>query len=62
MNWLRDNIAKILIILGVTVVVIVVIALISKPKKKEEVVSATKYGELETKLQNAAVNYVEKHN
>lgn len=62
MNWLRDNIAKILIILGVTVVAIVIIALVSaKPKKTEEIVSGTKYGELETKLQNAAVNYIEKH-
>jgi hypothetical protein len=61
MNWLRDNIAKILIILGVTVVVFVIIAIVSKPKQKEEIVSGTKYGELETKLQSAAVNYVEKH-
>ncbi len=61
MNWLRDNIAKILIILGVVVVVFVIIAIVSKPKQKEDIVSGTKYGELETKLQNAAINYVEKH-
>jgi len=60
MNWLRDNILKILIILGVTVVAIVIIALFMKPKG-DSVVSGTKYGELETKLQNAAINYVKSH-
>ena len=49
MNWIRDNILKILIILGIAVVVIVVFALLTKPKG-EVVVKGTKYGELETKL------------
>ena len=60
MNWLRDNILKILIILGITVVVIVIVALVFKPKG-DEVVSGTKYGELETKLQNAAIRYIDRH-
>lgn len=60
MNWLRDNILKILIILGVTIVAIVILALVFKPKR-DNVVSGTKYGELETKLQNAAIRYVDKH-
>ena len=62
MNWLRDNILKILIILGVTIVAIVVISLLINPSSKgDNVVSAPKYGELETKLQNAAIKYVNKH-
>lgn len=60
MNWIRDNILKILIILGIAVVVIVVFALLTKPKG-EVVIKGTKYGELETKLQNAAIKYVDKH-
>ena len=60
MNWLRDNILKILVILGITVIVIVLIAVFAKPKG-ESVVSAAKYGELETKLQNAAIKYVKKN-
>ena len=60
MNWLRDNILKILIILGVTIVVIVIIALLAKPKG-DNVVSGSKYSEIETKLQNAAIKYVDKH-
>lgn len=61
MNWLRDNILKILIILGVTVAVIIVIAVIFAKPKGEELVSGAKYGELETKLQNAAIKYVNKN-
>lgn len=60
MNWLRDNIVKILIIMGVAVVVIVVMAIIFKPKK-DTTVSGSKYGELETKLQNAAIKYISQH-
>ena len=60
MNWIRDNILKILIILGVAVVIIVIFALVTKPKG-DVVVKGTKYGELETKLQNAAIKYIGKH-
>ena len=60
MNWLRDNIVKILIIMGVAVVVIVVMAIIFKPKQ-DTTVSGSKYGELETKLQNAAIKYISQH-
>lgn len=61
MNWLRDNILKILIILGITIVIVVVaVVLLSKPKG-EEIVSGAKYGELETKLQSAAINYIKKN-
>ena len=56
MNWLRDNILKILIILGVTILVVVLIVVFAKPKG-ESIESAAKYGELETKLQNAAIKY-----
>ena len=60
MNWLRDNILKIFIILGVLVVVVVIVALVTKPKE-ENIVSGVQYGELETKLQNAAIKYVKNH-
>ena len=60
MNWLRDNILKILIILGVMVVVIVLIVVFAKPSG-EVVVSGAQYGELETKLQNAAIKYARKN-
>lgn len=60
MNWLRDNILKILIILGVTIIAIVIVAFLMRPKG-DTVVSGTKYGELETKLQNAAIKYVKSH-
>lgn len=61
MNWIRDNILKILIILGVAIVAIIVIALIFRPKEKDELVSGTKYGELENKLQDAAIRYINNH-
>ena len=60
MNWIRDNIVKILIILGATVVFIVIFALLAKPRG-ETTVSGSKYGELETKLQSAAIKYMDKH-
>ena len=60
MNWLRDNILKILIILGITIVVIIIFALFMKPKE-DNVVKGSKYSELETKLQNAAIKYVNSH-
>ena len=56
MNWLRDNILKILIILGVVVVAIVIFAIVASPKQ-EEVISGSKYGEIENKLQDAAIKY-----
>lgn len=60
MNWLRDNILKILIILGVAVVAVVILAIVFKPNNNS-VESASKYAELETKLQNAAIKYVSQH-
>ena len=48
MNWLRDNIVKVLIILGVFVVVVVIVAIAFTPKG-DNTVKGTKYGELETK-------------
>lgn len=60
MNWLRDNIVKVLVILGSAIVLIVIIALVFTPKK-DNTVKGTKYGELETKLQNAAIKYMDKH-
>ena len=60
MSWLRDNILKILIILGVTVIVIIVFTVLSKPKESN-VVRGSKYAELETKLQSAAIKYINKH-
>lgn len=60
MNWLRDNIVKVLIILGSAIVLIVILALVFTPKG-DNTVQGTKYGELETKLQNAAVKYIDKH-
>lgn len=60
MNWLRDNIVKVLIILGVFVVVVVIVAIAFTPKG-DNTVKGTKYGELETKLQNAAIKYMAKH-
>ena len=60
MNWLRDNIVKVLIILGVAILMIVIFAIAAGPKG-EQVVSGAKYGELETKLQNAAIKYINKN-
>ena len=60
MNWLRDNILKILIILGVAIIAIVIVAIVITPKS-EDVVSGSKYGEIETKLQNAAIKYTKKN-
>ena len=60
MNWLRDNILKILIILGVVVIAIIILAIVITPRG-DSVVSGSKYGELETKLQNAAIKYTAKN-
>ena len=60
MNWLRDNIVKVLVILGSAIVLIVILALVFTPKE-DNTVKGSKYGELETKLQNAAVKYIDKH-
>lgn len=60
MNWLRDNILKILIFLGLAIVAIIIIAILVKPKS-DNVVKGSKYNELETKLQNAAIRYVGNH-
>lgn len=60
MNWIRDNILKVLLILGVVVVVIIIIAIAITPKG-DDTVSGSKYGELETKLQNAAIKYMNSH-
>lgn len=61
MNWLRDNILKLLIILGLAIVAIIIIAILMKPKSNDNVVIGSKYSELETKLQNAAIKYVGNH-
>lgn len=60
MNWIRDNIVKVLIIMGVAVVVIVIAAIALTPKG-DNTVKGTKYGELETKLQSAAIKYIGNH-
>ena len=60
MNWLRDNILKILIILGLAIVAIIIISILVKPKS-DNVVKGSKYSELETKLQNAAIKYISNH-
>jgi hypothetical protein len=60
MNWLRDNILKIAIILGAVILAIIIFAIIATPKG-EQTVSGSKYAELETKLQNAAIKYVSKN-
>ena len=62
MNWIRDNIVKIIIILIVAVLVIVFAVACSGDDDDEiGTESATGYIELENKLQNAAYKYVKKN-
>ena len=65
MNWFRDNIVKIIIILVIAILVIIFAVACSafsgggnNPTGTE---SGTSYQELETKLKNAAINYVNKN-
>lgn len=60
MNWLRDNILKIFIILGVVIVAIVVVAIVFRPKG-DSLVKGSEYIDLENKLQDAAIKYVGSH-
>ena len=61
MNWIRDNIVKILIILFIAFVVIIFAVACSGDDDKIGTESATGYAELENKLQNAAYKYVDKN-
>lgn len=65
MNWFRDNIVKIIIILVIAILVIIFAVACSafsgggnKPVGTE---TGTSYQELETKLSNAAINYVDRN-
>ena len=60
MNFIRDNIVKILALIIIAVVVVVVT--ISCQNRETIVIEgATKYTELENKLQSAAIKYVGKN-
>lgn len=59
MNWIRDNIVKIAVVLVILIIVIVVVSLMSGKKQEEEIVSASGYEEIENRLQSAAINFVD---
>ena len=62
MNWIRDNIVKIIVVLVIAVLVIVFAVACSGGDDNEVgTESATGYVELENKLQNAAYKYVKKN-
>lgn len=60
MNWIRDNILKIVGIIFAIIIILVIIVACSGMGSKP-VDSATGYIELENKLQNAAISYVKEH-
>ena len=61
MNWIRDNILKLVIILVVIIVAIVLVSIFAGGGDDEPVVTGTGYTELENKLQAAAINYAKDH-
>ena len=60
MNWIRDNILKVVLITFTLIVITVIIVACSMGGGKP-VDSASGYIELENKLQNAAISYVNEH-
>ena len=58
MNWIRDNILKVGIILGVLIIIIIVVSIMSGSSSGSNVESASGYEELENKLQAAAIRFV----
>lgn len=61
MNFIRDNIIKIIAFLVVAIIVIVVVVSCSNRTPVDQVVGGSKYVELENRLQNAAIKYVNKN-
>lgn len=63
MNWIRDNILKLIVFLFIAIVVIVVIVACSKKggTVTPGVESASGYNELEEKMQQAAINYTNRN-
>ena len=61
MNWIRDNILKLVVILVIIIVAIVIVSLFAGGDGSEPTVTATGYEELENKLQAAAINYAKDH-
>ena len=60
MNFIRNNIVKIMVILIIAIVVVVVV--LNLPKNNTiSIEGATEYTELENKLQSAAIKYVGKN-
>lgn len=60
MNWIRDNILKIVLFIFAIIIVVVVIVACSMSGGKP-VDNTSGYIELENKLQNAAISYVKEH-
>ena len=58
MTWIRDNLLKIVIILGVLIIVIIIVSLFAPSGKKTDVVEASGYEEIENKMQSAAINFL----
>lgn len=62
MNFIRNNIAKIAIVLVIIIVLIVVVSSCSKRKDKVDVEgNLTGYPEIENRVQNAAIKYIDKN-
>ena len=59
MNFIRDNIVKIVILLFVAIIIIVVAVACSN--RQPNISEANGYLEMENKLQNAAIRYVKKN-
>ena len=60
MNWIRDNILKIVgIIFAIIIILIIIVACSGMGSKPVD--SSSGYIELENRLQNAAISYVKEH-
>ena len=58
MTWIRDNLLKIGIILGVLIIIIVVVALVFPGGGKSNKEEASGYEEIENRMQSAAINFL----